>query len=299
MKQLILLALFCPLFTDAQDEENHRFENDTLYTSSGYKIYPGQTLQIGKRANDFTGFRYISKISTQPTSLENMAVVVKELSGYGHSPTGSATIYVKASIDYRDGSKGLVNFTLAFDLAIGPRLPGTYHELILPEANRISVAQAMAMHKPALQNDTLYTSCGYKIYLGRLLQFGDATGKTGWFRYITFLTPARPASVEGKQLRVEEIKDLTFSVLGNAYINIIGTLMVNNTEGRELQLHIAFDHAIEDVPGITSELLVPDEFRGLLKKDVKAEFKRVEDLYLDAIISKEAFIAAKKYLEGQ
>jgi hypothetical protein len=299
MKQLILLALFCPLFTAAQDEENHRFENDTLYTSSGYKIYPGQTLQIGKRANGFTGFRFISKISTQPTSLENIAVVVKELSGYGHSPTGSANIDVKASINYRDGSSGLVTFTLAFDLAIGTRLPGTYHELILPEAYRISVAQAIAMHKPALQNDTLYTSSGYKIYLGRLLQFGDATGKTGGFRYITFLTPTRPASVEGKQLRVEEITDLTFSVLGNAYINIIGTLMDNNKEGRELQVHIAFDHAIENVKGITSELVVPDEFRGVLKKDVKAEFKRVEDLYLDGIISKEQFEAAKKYLPGQ
>jgi hypothetical protein len=299
MKQLILLALFCPLFTAAQDEENHRFENDTLYTSSGYKIYPGQTLQIGKRANNFTGFRYISRISTQPTSLENISVVVKELSGYGHSPTGSANIDVKASINYRDGSKGLVSFTLAFDLAIGTRLPGTYHELILPEAYRISVAQAMAMHRPALQNDTLYTSSGYKIYLGRLLQLGNATGKTGWYRYITFLTPTRPAAVEGKQLRVEEIKDLTFSVLGNAYINIIGTLMVNNKEGRELQLHLAFDHAIEDVRGIPGELVVPDEFRGVLKKDVQAEFKRVENLYLDEIISKEAFEAAKKYLQGQ
>jgi hypothetical protein len=296
MKKLIILALLCPLFTTAQDEENHRFENDTLYTSSGYKIYPGRTLQIGKRANDFTGFRYISKISTQPTSLENIAVLVKELSGYGHSPTGSATIDVKASINYRDGSKGLVSFTLAFDLAIGSRLPGTYHELTLPEEYRISVAQAMALHKPALQNDTLYTSSGYKIYLGRLLQFGDATGKNGWYRYITFLTPTKPSSVEGKQLRVEEIKDLTFSVLGNAYINIIGTLMVNNTEGRELQLHIAFDHAIEDVRGITGELVVPDEFKGVLKKDVHTEFKRVENLYLDGIISKEAFEAAKKYL---
>ncbi len=299
MKQLIILALFFPLFSVAQDEENHRFENDTLYTSSGYKIYPGQTLQIGKRANDFIGFRYISKISTQSTSLENMAVVVKELSHYGHSPTGSANIDVKASINYRDGSKGLVIFTLAFDLAIGTRLPGTYHELILPEAYRISVAQALAMHKPALKNDTLYTSSGYKIYLGRLLQFGEATGKNGWYRYITFLTPTRPASVTGKQIRVEEIKDLTFSALGNAYINIIGTLMADNIEGRELQLRIAFDHSIEDVKGIPSELLVPDEFRGLLKKDAQADFKRVENLYLDGIITKEAFLAAKKYLQGQ
>jgi len=299
MKQLILLALCCPLFTLAQDEAEHRFKNDTLYTSSGYKIYPGQTLRIGKRANDYTGFRYISNINIQPTSLENSAVVVKELSRYGHSPTGSAKIDVKASINFRDGSKGQVTFSLAFDLAIGTRLPGTYHELILPEAYRISVTQAMAMHKPALQNDTLYTSSGYTFYPGRLLQFGEPMGKRGWYRHITFLTPVRPSAVEGKQLRVEEIKDLTFSVLGTAYINIIGTLMENNEEGRELQLHIAFDHAIDNVKGITGELVVPDEFKGVLKKDVQAELKRVENLYLDGIISKETFEAAKKYLLGQ
>lgn len=295
----MLLALLCPLFAAAQDEENHRFEKDTLYTSSGFKIYPGQTLQIGKRPNDITGFRYISKISNQPKSLENNAVVVKELSGYGHSPTGSAIIDVKAAITYRDGSKGLITFTLAFDLAIGTRLPGTYYELILPEENRISVAQAITMHKPALQNDTLYTSSGYKIYLGRLLQFGEPMGKNDRYRHITFLTPAKISAVKGKQFRVEEIKDFTFSILGNAYINLIGTVMTGDKEGRELQLHIAFDHAIEDVKGIPGELVVPDEFRGVLKKDIKAELKRVENLYLDEIISKEQFEAAKKYLQEQ
>ena len=296
--KFLLPILFFPLLSAAQ-EKTHRFQNDTLYTSCGYKIYEGQTLHIGKRANDFTGFRYLSNISTVPTSLENNIVIVKELSGYGHSPTGSANIKVIASIAYRDGSTGLVSFTLAFDLAIGSRLPGTYHELILPEEFRITTAQALAMHKPALENDTLYTSSGFKIYLGQLLQFGMAMGRHGMFSHLTFLTPTKPGSLEERQLRVEEIKDLTFSVLGNAYINIIGSLMVNNKEGREIQIHMAFDHAIENVKGIPSELIVPDEFKGVLKKDKQAELKRVEKLYLNEIISIEQFEAAKKYLLEQ
>ncbi len=296
--KFLLPILFFPLLSTAQ-EKTHRFQNDTLYTSCGYKIYEGQTLHIGKRANDFIGFRYISNVSTLATSLENNTVTVKELSGYGHSPTGSAKINVKAAIVYRDGSKGLVAFTLAFDLAIGSRLPGTYRELILPEEFNITVAQAMAMHKPAFANDTLYTSSGFKIYLGQLLQFGTAMGNHARFRHISFLTPTNPASLEERQLRVEEIKDLTFSALGNAYINIIGSLIVNNKEGREIQIHMAFDHAIENIRGIPSELVVPDEFRGVLKKDKQAEMKRLENLYLDEIITKEAFEVAKKNLLGQ
>ena len=296
--KFLLPILFFPLLSAAQ-EKTHRFQNDTLYTSCGYKIYEGQTLHIGKRANDFIGFRYLSNVSTLAKSLENNTVIVKELSGYGHSPTGSANINVKASIVYRDGSKGLVAFTLAFDLAIGSRLPGTYHELILPEEFRITVAQAMAMHKPAFAKDTLYTSSGFKIYLGLILQFGVAMGNHGMFSHLTFLTPTNPHTLEERQLRVEEIKDLTFSVLGNAYINIIGSLMVNNKEGREIQIHMAFDHAIENVKGIPSELIVPDEFKGVLKKDKQAELKRVEKLYLNEIISIEQFEAAKKYLLEQ
>jgi hypothetical protein len=124
MKQFVLFLLLCPLLSAAQDK-NHRFENDTLYTSSGYKIYKGQTLQFG-RSRDWIGYRYITlKNGVPASSISSNSAVVKELSKFGFSPTGSATINVKAGIVYQDGSKGIISFTLAFDLAIGSRLPGT------------------------------------------------------------------------------------------------------------------------------------------------------------------------------
>ncbi len=298
MKQLLFLSILCPLLSAAQNK-THRFENDTLYTSSGFKIYEGQTLRIGKRANDFIGFRYISKISTVITSLENNSVVVKELSHYGSSPTGSAEIDVKAAINYRDGSKGLVRFTLAFDLAIGSRLPGTTSELILPKENLITKEQAIAMQKPALEDDTLHTSSGFKIYKGQLLQFGIATGSNDRFKYVNILTGITHRSLENKLILVKEIKGLSFSVLGNAYIDIIGILALKNNRKMEVEIHMAFDHAIENIPGIPSEVVAPDEFRGKLKRDAVAELARIETLYHSKIITKEELEAATKKLSTQ
>jgi len=298
MKQFLLLSFLCPLFSAAQ-KYTHRFQNDTLYTSSGFKIYTGQTLQIGKRPNDFNGFRYIRNISINPTSLENNSVVVRELSGYGFSPTGSAMINIKAAIVYRDGSKGLVGFSLAFDLAAGSRLPGTTSELILPKEYLITTQQAIAMHKPALENDTLHTSCGFKIYKGQNLQFGEATGIDGRFRYVNIVNSIPHSALENKQILVWEIKGLSFSVLGNAYIDITGTLELKNKRSKEVEIHLAFDHAIENIPGIPGEIVVPDEYRGILKRNTDTEIDRLEALYKSAIITKEEYETAAKKLMAQ
>jgi hypothetical protein len=299
MKQFLFLLLLSPLWLTAQDK-NHRFENDTLYTSSGFKIYKGQTLQFGKTANDFIGFRYISLKNGVPAgALENNSVVVKELSKYGSSPTGSATINVKAAIVYKDGSKGTISFSLAFELAIGRRLPGITGELIIPEAFRISKEQAIAMNKPAFAEDTLYASCGFKFFKGQVLQFGKTTGNRGRFRYVNIITDITHHSLENRQLRVKELKDFGISVLGNAYITIIGTLIIKNTDRMDIEIHMAFDHAIENIPDVPSELIVPDEFRNRLKPNAQAEVERLEELYHNDIITKEVFEALKKKLLAQ
>jgi hypothetical protein len=299
MKQFVFFLLLCPLLLAAQ-EKTHRFENDTLYTSCGFKIYKGQTLRFGKTANDFIGFRYISlKNGVQAGSLEDNSVVVKKLSNYGFSPTGSATIIVTAAIVYKDGSKGTISFDLAFDLAIGSRLPGTISELIVPEEFRITKEQAIAINKPAFTDDTLHTSCGYKIFKGQVLQFGKTTGNRGRFRYVNIITDITYHSLENRQLRVKELKAFGISVLGNAYITIIGTLIIKNTDRMDIEIHLAFDHAIENIAGIPSELIVPDEFRNRLKKDPEAEVKRIENLYLNNTITKEEFEAIRKKLLAQ
>lgn len=298
MKQFLLLLFLYPFFSSAQNY-THRFQNDTLYTSYGFKIYPGQTLRIGKRPSEFNGYRYIRNVSINPASLENNSVIVTELSGYGFSPTGSAMIYVKAAIVYRDGSKGLVGFNLAFDLAAGNRLPGTTSELILPKEYLISTQQAIAMHKPALEDDTLHTTSGFKIYKGQYLQFGEATGIGGRFRYVNILTSIKHSLLENNHILVKEIKNLSFSVLGNGYIDIVGTLVLKNKRSKDIDIHLSFDYAIENVPGIPGELVVPDEFRGKLTRDTETEIDRIEMLYKTAIITKEEYETAAKKLIKQ
>jgi hypothetical protein len=295
MKQLILFALLFPLLVTAQ-EKNYRFQNDTLYTSCGFKIYEGQTLHLGK-TNEWIGFKYIVlQNGVKFTSVQNTDVIVKELSNYNAPKKGDATIHIKASIVYKDGSKGAVNFRLTFEQAIGSRLPGTISELIVPEPFRISKEQAIAMHKPVFSEDTLYASCGYKIYLRQLLQFGEATGNGGRFRYVNIITPITHHSLENNQVIVEDMKDFGFSVLGNAYITIIGTLVIKGEERGDIEMRLAFDHAIENIAGIPSEIIVPDEFRNVLKADPQTEVDRLEALYRNGTITKAEFEALEKKL---
>ncbi len=294
--KLLLLFVFIPSFTLSQ--QTHRFENDTLYTSCGYKIYKGQTLQFGK-PNEWAGFRYITlKGGISSSSLENNTVVVKDLYKYGKSMTGSPVIDIKASIAYKDGSKGAVVMTLAFDQAIGRLLPGISGELIVPEEFRITREQAQAMHMPVFENDTLYASCGYKIYKDLVLRFGKMTNSGKKFRYVNIRTEIYDRSVENRELKVKELKEFGISVLNNAYITLIGTLLINGKEKEDIEIHMAFDHAIENITGVPGELVVPDEFRGCLKRDPEKEIKRLESLYDDRIISKEELETFKKRLSG-
>ena len=63
--------------------------------------------------------------------------------------------------------------------------------------------------------------------------------------------------------------------------------------------YLAFDHAIENMPGVPSKLVVPDEFRNRLKVNPQAEVERLEDLYRNGILTKEEFEALKKKLLEQ
>jgi hypothetical protein len=268
MKKILLLILALPFVSAAQNKP--RFENDTLYTSCGYKIYIGQTLQFGK-AMGWDGFRYITvKNGVRARSLENNSIVVKDISGFDVSSLGNYYIDIKGSIIYKDGSKGVAIIHIAFEHAISKLLPGIIGELIVPDEFRISKETAGLLNKPGFHNDTLSTSCGYKIYKGQLLQFGKMTGNRDRFRYVNIKTDITHRSLENRQVRVKELKDFGISVLGNAYITIIGTLIVNNNDRGDIEIHLAFDHAIENIPGVPSELVVPDEFRNRLKVNPQA-----------------------------
>jgi hypothetical protein len=133
MKTFLLFLFICPLISPAQ-ETLPRFENDTVYTSSGYKIYKGQILKFAKGTAHGNTFRFIRLASGwhEADVLTDRECVVKKLSRYNVTPLGNAYIFVLAQITYKDGSKGDINFNMAFDNAI-EGYPGMASELIVPE----------------------------------------------------------------------------------------------------------------------------------------------------------------------
>lgn len=263
MKQILLSLLLSPLLLAAQNKP--RFENDTLYTSCGFKIYPGQTLKFGK-AGSANGFKYISiKNGVAITSLENNSITVKELSKFSRSIFGYNVIDITGSIVFKDGSQGSVFLNLSFDQAIGSRLPGAFSELMLPEAFLVNKEKAAALSTPVYEADTLFTSCGYKIYKGQVLQFGMPAGRNDNFRYVKILNKVTVATLQNNQVMVSELKEFRISALGNAYITIKGSLPVNNNERKEIILHMAFDNAIGSSPEKPGELIVPEPFKSSSK----------------------------------
>lgn len=296
MKRILLFTLAFPLLVTAQYKP--RFENDTVFTSCGFKIYPGQTLRFGKN-NDWLGFRYITvKNGISSSSLENNSVVVTEVTKYKAPANGSPSVDIKAAIVYKDGSKGTVNLSILFEQAIENRLYGADGELIVPEAFRLTKEKALASHKPVMVNDTLFASCGYMIYPGSILQFGVITGYRNRFKYLNVRTNVTDVSLEKRKLRVKKLKEFGVSVLGNTYVTIIGTLIINGKDRDEIEMHVSIDYAIEDIPGVPSELVVPDQYRGILKRDPQQELKRIQVLHEDKVISKELFEVLIKKIAG-
>jgi hypothetical protein len=56
--------IFSSVMTFAQNAELPKFENDTLYTSSGFKIYVGQSLTLGTGSTPDGDFKFIRQNST-------------------------------------------------------------------------------------------------------------------------------------------------------------------------------------------------------------------------------------------
>jgi hypothetical protein len=114
---------------------------------------------------------------------------------------------------------------------------------------------------PRLEGDTLFTSSGYKMYPGQVLHIGLGTGKDGGFRFLKMGTGYGSSRMDGASLLIESVSDLRTSTVGNLYILIQGTITFKGGSRAEIMLNTSFDKALEDRPGLPSELIVPDEFK--------------------------------------
>ncbi|MEO8770369.1 MAG: SHOCT domain-containing protein [Ferruginibacter sp.] len=149
-------------------------------------------------------------------------------------------------------------------------------------------------------NDTLYTSSGFKIYKGQTLYFGKGTRKDGKFRFVNIKSDASSFSLVNNSIVIKKLRNYGISSLDNGYIEIVGSMIYKDGSRGYIDIHMAFDLAIEDNPGLPSELIVPDEFRNKhTSSNVVEQIESLNKLYKDSLITKEEFEAQKKKLLPQ
>ena len=158
MKKLFFILLLCPLLSMAQ-KLLPRFENDTLYTSSGYTIYKGQILHLANGTSAAGYFKFIkfhySMGKNNTYTLQNSTILVNKLKNYKSSGADDNSIRILGSVTYTDGKKEEADIILNFDKAI-ENINGQPAELTVPETfkPRRTVTVPVEMKKQTTAEET-------------------------------------------------------------------------------------------------------------------------------------------------
>lgn len=189
---------------------------------------------------------------------------------------------------------------------------------------------------PRFENDTLYTSGGYKIYKGQILHLGTGTSEAGYFRFLKFHSGMGRNDtyiLQNSTILVSTVRQ--FKSSGSGYnIRISGTATRKDNSKMELDMILDFERAIQGADGLAAELDVPAEFRlkqaaapteakkqpiddettkqalpaeakkqpvpdELKKLLIADEIKKLFDLYKAGALTKEEYEARKKKLLEQ
>ena len=135
MKKILFLLLLSPLFSTAQINLPW-FQNDTLTTTGGYKIYKGQILQFATgslSAGYFSFIKFHQNMAKNNTyTLQNGTMLVKSLKGYKYSGPDNNSIRIAGTITYKDGKKEEADILMNFERATED-YDGQLSELNVPE----------------------------------------------------------------------------------------------------------------------------------------------------------------------
>ena len=102
-----------------------------------------------------------------------------------------------------------------------------------------------------------------------------------------------------KKIVITKLKNYGISALGNGYIGIVSPLIYKDGSKGYIDIHMAFDNAIENSPELPSELIVPDEFRNKQEVKIVREINSLKHLYKEGALTKEEYEAQKtKILKG-
>ena len=164
MKIILSALLFCTFLSNAQ-ELKPRFENDTLYTLSGYKIFSGSVIEFANGLERYDRFKYVSvKNGILSTSLTNCSVTVKSFSKFWISGLNNGYIVFDGYLKRQNGIIDYIVLQMAFDRAIenSPVLPS---EIKVPDEFRNKYPRNIEREKLALRNmyeDNLIKKATYK-----------------------------------------------------------------------------------------------------------------------------------------
>jgi len=149
---------------------------------------------------------------------------------------------------------------------------------------------------PRYENDTLYASGGFKMFKGQTLHFGKGSGTNGRFRFVNIKSDVKTHSLADNSIIIKKMKNYGISALGNAYIEIIGSIVYSDGSKGTIDIHMAFDHAIGHSPDQPGELLVPAEFRKPQNNGLSDELNKLYKLYQDSVLTKEQYEKQKQKL---
>ena len=137
MKNIFIILAFISTNIFAQDYV--RFENDTIFTTCGFKIFKGQKLTFSNGSGTNENFRYVKiKGNDNPNRLRNKTIIVNKLSEYHVTMHGDATITIQSEISKESGQKKTIRFILFFEKAIYG-YNGLSPELVLPDEYKIKI----------------------------------------------------------------------------------------------------------------------------------------------------------------
>ncbi len=250
MIRLLILFLFNPLISSAQ-KPLPRFENDTLYTTTGFRIYKGQALEFGKGIRKEGFFKYINvKSGHSSSSLSGRKFTVRLLKNFGVSQLNNSYVEMVCSVPYGNKKSFGVLMHIAIDSAI------RFTELIVPVEDRflddplISVSQK---NIPRFENDTVYTLSGFKICNGQVIKMGNGSGKKAVFKHIAIEEGATNASLANSSITVKELCCFSVNEFNVASVKIFAGISFKDGTHGVMKMRLAFDNAIA-----VTELIVPD-----------------------------------------
>ncbi|MBS1643630.1 MAG: SHOCT domain-containing protein [Bacteroidetes bacterium] len=130
---LICFLLFLVSSISIQAQTLPRFDGDTLYTASGFKIFKGQLLHFTEGTGKNGHFRFVKfKGSDNPKKLTNRTIEVRKISDYYISGLDNAYIRIKGAYTKKNGSIKIVRFKMLFEKAIQGFM-GSTPELKIPD----------------------------------------------------------------------------------------------------------------------------------------------------------------------